>query len=94
MSAINPRTIEELLGMPTDDIAKINNEELTQWCMKFWPHTRPADVAKSALTREAERDREKLETGGDRMQAVLAAARAKMEAAKQKNITKLKLPPR
>lgn len=90
MSAINPRTIEELLGMPTDDIAKISPEQLEEWCQKFWPHTRPADVAKSALSREAERSMDKLVGTDDRMAKLIAAAKAKVADANKK--TKLNLP--
>lgn len=49
---LNPRTVEELLEMPTSDIDAISDDELRAWCMPFWPHTRPIAVVTTALTRE------------------------------------------
>jgi hypothetical protein len=88
MSAANPRTIEELLAMPTDDIAKMTDAELTEWLAPFWPHTRPPDVVASAVNREL--DRQKSEMAGSPVEQLLAAAKARAEAAKKaaaKNVT-------
>ena len=37
-------TIESLLEMPADDIAKMTDAELTQWLAPYFPVTRPADL--------------------------------------------------
>lgn len=79
MSAINPRTVEELLGMPTADINAMTDEELRQWCLPFWPHTRPLAVATTAVKREVAAVSDGLSAGS---QERLAKLRADREAAK------------
>jgi hypothetical protein len=89
MSKANPTTIEELLGMSTDDIAKISDEELVAWCAQFWPDTRPSDVAKSALGREIDRSKDQLTKSDNRIAERLAALREQRAAATKANVVKL-----
>lgn len=89
MSKANPTTIEELLGMPTDDIAKISDDELVAWCQNFWPDTRPSDVAKSALGREIERSKDQLTKGDNRIAERLAAIKEQRAAAAKANVVKI-----
>ena len=37
-------TIESLLEMPADDIAKLSDTQLTEWLAPYFPVTRPADL--------------------------------------------------
>lgn len=79
MSATNPTTIEELLAMPTPDIAAMSDADLDAWCTKFFPATRPLKVTQNAIARETERI--KGSSAGSKLEEMLAAARAKKAAA-------------
>lgn len=81
MSTNNPRTIEELLAMPTADIAAMSDKELEDWCAKFLPATRPLKVTQNALAREVKRVTTAATAGSNNFVAdLLARTKAKAQA--------------
>jgi hypothetical protein len=80
MSKTNPTTVEELLAMPTADIAAMTDAELEAWARPFFPATRPAKITQNALARESTRLMTEA-AGSGKIAEMLAAAKAKRAAA-------------